>query len=279
LPSLAPAGYEVSRLVRRPSRNPREISWNPYAEVDPEAVSGFEAVIHLSGESIMGRWTKAKKQALRESRVTSTRNLSEALAQATQRPLVLVCASAIGIYGDRGDEVLTEDSTGGTGFLAELSRDWEAASRIAAEAGIRTINIRTGLVLSNKGGALTQMLTPFKLGVGGRVGSGRQWWSWIHIADVVGAVLHGMNTQQLSGPVNLTAPEPVTNADFTRVLAEVLRRPAILPVPALALRLAFGEMAEEVLLSSQRALPKVLQRTDYSFQFTALRQALTDLLR
>jgi hypothetical protein len=247
--------------------------------VDPKIVSGFEAVIHLSGESIIGRWTNAKKQAIRESRVVSTRNLARALIEAKQRPQVFVCASAIGLYGDRGDEVLTESSASGQGFLAELCHEWEAASRTAADAGIRTINPRSGLILSSKGGALAQMLTPFKLGIGGRVGSGRQWWSWIHISDVTGAVLHGIKTEALSGPVNLTSPLPVPNAEFTSVLAGVLRRPAILPVPAFALRLAFGEMANDVLLSSQRVQPEVLERTGYSFRFTGLREALADLLR
>jgi hypothetical protein len=279
LPSLSSAGYEVSRLVRHAPRGSGEISWNPYAKIDPKLVSGFDAVIHLSGESIVGRWTRAKKQAIRESRLTSTRNLATALSQAASRPLVFVCASATGFYGDRGDEILTETSSSGQGFLAELCGEWEAASRITKDNGIRTINIRTGLVLSNKGGALTQMLTPFKLGLGGRVGSGHQWWSWIHIADVIGAVLHGIKTEGIFGPVNVAAPAPVTNADFTRVLAGVLRRPAVVPAPAFALRLAFGEMADEVLLSSQRVQPEVLEHTGYSFQFTDLRLALADLLR
>ncbi len=203
--------------------------------LSPEAVSGFDTVIHLAGESVVGRWTPEKKKAIRDSRVQGTRNLATALARCEVKPRVLVCASAIGIYGDRGDEILREESSAGSGFLPEVCREWEQASGIASEAGIRTVNIRSGLVLSARGGALAKMLTPFKLGLGGRMGSGLQWMSWIHIDDIVGAIQHALDTEsaasRLSGPVNLVSPDAVRNAEFTQVLASVLRRPAFFPVP------------------------------------------------
>jgi uncharacterized protein len=278
LPSLEAQGWQVVRLVRRPARTPSEITWDPLGPLAPELVSNFTAVIHLAGESVVGRWTEAKKKAIRDSRVLGTRNLASALAKAAEPPHVFVCASAVGFYGSRADELLTEDSPGGAGLLAEVSREWEAESRIAADAGIRTVNFRIGLVLSRQGGALEKMLLPFKLGLGGRLGSGRQWWSWIHVADIVGAIEHSLRTETLSGPVNLVAPAPVTNADFTGALAMALRRPAALPMPAFAARLAFGEMADELMLSSQRVKPAKLERTGYTFQFRELRAALQDLL-
>jgi uncharacterized protein (TIGR01777 family) len=289
LPSLESRASRIVRLVRGPAKNADQISWDPSASLPPDAVSGFDAVIHLAGESVVGRWTNAKKKAIRDSRVQGTRNLASALAQSqgqTQgkdRPRVFICASAVGFYGNRGDEVLTEESAAGGGFLAELGRDWEAASRIAAESGIRTVNLRIGVVLSPKGGALAKMLTPFQLGLGGRVGPGTQWWSWIHVDDIVGAIhhildLHINDTESLSGPVNLVAPNPVQNIEFTRLLAAALGRPALLPVPAFAARLAFGEMAQELLLSSQRVTPSKLEASGYSFRFPELRTALEDLV-
>ncbi len=241
--------------------------------------SGFDAVIHLAGETIAGRWTDAKKNAIRESRVLGTRSLAGALARAESRPKVFICASAIGFYGDRGEELLTEDSAQGQGFLPELCREWEQASRIAAEAGIRTVNLRTGLVLSAKGGALAKMLMPFKLGLGGRIGSGRQWWSWIQIDDLVGGIQQALGTESLSGPVNMVAPNAVRNADFTKVLASVLGRPAIFPVPGFALGLAFGKMAaDELFLSSQHVKPAKLEASGYRFQYGDLRGALESLV-
>ncbi len=269
---------EVVRLVRGPAHNSGQISWDPLVALPPAAVSGFDAVIHLAGESVVGRWTEAKKKAIRESRVLSTRNLATALAQCEAKPRVFICASAIGFYGDRGDEVLREESAAGQGFLPAVCCEWEYASRIAAEAGIRTVNIRTGLVLSAKGGALAKMSTPFKLGLGGRLGSGRQWMNWIHIDDLVGAIQHALGTEALSGPVNLVGPNPVRNAEFTEVLAAVLRRPAVFSVPELALRLAFGkEAAEEMLLASQRVEPAKLVASGYEFRFRELRAALEGL--
>ncbi len=242
-------------------------------------VSGFDAVIHLAGESIVGRWTEEKRKVIRESRVQGTRNLAAALARSEAKPRVLVCASAVGFYGNRGDELLREDSPSGQGFLPEVCREWEDGSRIATEAGIRTVNIRIGLVLSAKGGALEKMLTPFKLGLGGRIGSGRQWWSWIHVDDIVGGIQHAMRTESLSGAVNLVAPNAVRNAEFTKVLASVLGRPAFFPVPEFALRLAFGQMAaEELLLASQRVEPSKLRTSGYEFRFPELRAALVNLV-
>jgi len=276
--SFGPLGIEVVRLARGAARNAGQVSWDPLAPLSPAAVSGFDAVVHLAGESVVGRWTADKKKAIRDSRVLGTRHLVAALAQAEVKPRVLVCASAVGFYGDRGDELLREESPSGQGFLPEVCREWEDASRIAGDAGIRTVNIRIGLVLSAKGGALAKMLTPFKLGLGGRIGSGQQWWSWIHVDDIVGGIHHAMRSESLAGAVNLVAPNPVRNAEFTRVLASVLGRPAFFPVPEFALRMAFGKMAAgELLLSSQRTEPGKLLAEGYEFRFRELRGALANL--
>jgi len=247
--------------------------------LSPDVVSGFQAVIHLAGEGIVGRWTEAKKTRIRESRVLGTRHLAAALAKAVHRPQVFISGSAVGYYGNCDDEVLTEDSPSGTDFLSSVCREWEAASRPAADAGIRTVNIRIGLVLSPDGGALQKMLTPFKLGLGGRIGDGSQWWSWIDSQDMVGAIHHIMKTDLLRGPVNLVAPRPVTNNEFTRILAQVLRRPAIFPMPALAARLGFGEMADGLLLASQRVEPTRLVGSGYPFHCTDLQKALRGILK
>jgi uncharacterized protein len=269
---------QIVRMVRGWAQNAGQVSWDPLAPLSPAAVSGFDAVVHLAGESVVGRWTDAKKKAIRESRVQGTRNLAAALAQSEAKPRLLVCASAVGFYGNRGDEVLREESPVGQGFLPEVCREWEDAGRIAAEAGIRTVNIRIGLVLSAKGGALKKMLLPFKLGLGGRIGPGSQWWSWIHVDDIVGAIHHIIHTESFSGPVNLVAPSPARNEEFTRVLASVLGRPALFPMPAFAARLAFGEMAQELLLASQRVVPEKLRASGYTFRFRELRAALEDLV-
>jgi uncharacterized protein len=266
------------RLVRGSPKNADEIHWDPAVPLSTAAVSGFDAVIHLAGESVVGRWTPEKKKAIRESRILGTGNLAKALAHAERQPMLFISASAIGFYGNRGDEVLTEESAEGNGFAADLARDWETASRVAAEAGIRTVNLRIGLMLSAEGGALPKMLTPFKLGLGGRLGSGKQWWSWIHLDDVVGAIRHMMQNESLSGPVNMVAPVPVRNAEFAHVLASVLGRPALFPMPAFAARLAFGEMAEELMLTSQRVEPAKLLKSGYTFRFRELRRALEDLV-
>jgi len=230
-----------------------------------ELVAGHDAVVHLAGESIAGRWTAAKKVRIRESRVNETRRLCEVMAGK-----VLVCASACGFYGDRGDEVLTEDSTMGTGFLAEVCRDWEAACTGTA----RAVNLRSGVVLSGRGGALAKMLLPFRMGLGGVVGSGRQWWSWVALEDVVRVIQLVVENDAWRGPVNVVGPEPVTNREFTKALGRVLRRPTILPMPALAARLAFGEMANEVLLSSGRVQPSRLLAARFKFRFSDLDSAL-----
>jgi uncharacterized protein len=267
------------RLVRGSAKNSSQISWDPLAPLPSQSVSGFDAVIHLAGESVVGHWTNQKKSAIRDSRVLGTRHLARALAQSEVKPRVLICASAIGFYGNRGDEILGEKSPMGRGFLAEVCGEWEDISQIASDAGIRTVNIRIGLVLSPKGGVLGKMLTPFNLGLGGRIGSGQQWSSWIHVDDIVGGIHHAMQTDSLAGPVNLVAPNAVRNAEFTKVLASVLRRPAIFPVPEFALRLAFGKQAaDEMLLASQRVQPGKLGSSGYKFRFRELRPALENLL-
>ena len=254
--------------------------------VPPQMVSGYDALIHLSGESVAGRWTENKKRRIRDSRVISTRNLATAMAKAEKPLQTFACASAIGYYQNRGDELLTEESASGEGFLAELSREWEQATQPAAHAGIRVVNLRIGVVLSPDGGALKQMLLPFRLGLGGRIGSGRQWFSWIHVDDLVAAVLHilGPNASpverrpgRISGAVNLASPHPVTNAEFTRALANAVRRPAILPIPAFLLRLGFGEFADEGLLASLRVIPKKLCENGFAFRYPELAVALEDL--
>jgi len=279
LPSLKTRGYEVTRLVRGAATGEDQISWVPAEPIAPDMVSGFDAVIHLAGESIVGRWTKTKKAKIRDSRVVGTTNLSKALAQAKRKPEVFVCSSAIGYYGDRGNEILNEQSAPGSGFLAEVCRDWEASTQAAAQVGIRTVQIRTGVVLSPEGGALGKMLPPFKMGVGGKIGDGRQWMSWIDVQDMVGAIHHVLKSDLLQGPVNMVAPKPVTNAEFTKTLGSVLSRPAILPMPAFAVKLAFGEMGETVLLGSQRVEPAQLVMSGYPFRFTSLRASLENLLK
>jgi uncharacterized protein len=247
-------------------------------ELSPALVSGFDVVIHLSGESVAGRWTAEKKRRIRESRVVSTQNLSRALAKAERPPSTFLCASAIGYYGNRSDEVLTEESALGTGFLPEVCREWEAATEPAVRAGVRSVNLRFGIVLSQHGGALKQMLRPFRLGLGGKIGSGRQWYSWIHVDDAVSSVMHVLAAGVVSGPLNMTAPNAVTNADFTRALASALKRPAFFTVPTFAAKLAFGEFAEEGLLASARVLPKKLVDTGFEFRYPELSVALAQLL-
>ncbi len=283
LPSLKSSGASVTCLVRigtgsASASGDERIPWDPATPISPEAVSGFDGVIHLAGESIVGRWTAAKKAAIRDSRVVGTRHLAQALAQAKEKPEVFVCSSAIGYYGDRGEEVLKEESAPGTGFLPDVCREWEAATRAAADAGIRTVQLRTGIVLSAKGGALGKMLTPFKMGVGGRVGNGRQWMSWIDMQDMVGAIQHILKTDRLRGPVNVVSPRPVTNAEFTKTLASVLSRPAMLPMPPFAVKLAFGEMGEALLLGSQRVEPAQLVASGYPFRFNDLAASLKSIL-
>src|SRR5579863_3691598 len=279
IPALKSGGYDITCLVRGTASRKDQIQWDPAQPLVPESVSGFDAVVHLAGESIVGRWTEAKKRRIRESRVQGTLRLAEALAQTAQRPRVLISASAIGYYGDRGEETLREDSSSGRGFLPEVCREWEAATEAAAKAGIQTVQVRFGLVLSRSGGALQKMLPPFRMGIGGNMGNGRQWWSWIDIDDLIGAVQHVIKTEALRGPVNVVGPNPLTNAEFTKTLASVLSRPAILPMPAFAARLAFGQMGDELLLGSQKVEAAKLADSGYVFQKPDLRLALEAILK
>ncbi|MCU1302484.1 MAG: hypothetical protein JWQ87_2768 [Candidatus Sulfotelmatobacter sp.] len=279
LPSLRTSGCSVVRLVRGTTTGEGQIAWDPARPLAPEAVSGFDAVIHLAGESIFGRWTAAKKEKIRKSRIAGTLNLARALARAEEKPNVFVCGSAIGYYGDRADELLTEESAPGTGFLAQVCQEWEEATTPAVQADIRTAHLRTGIVLSARGGALGAMLLPFKMGLGGRVGDGRQWMSWIDVQDMVGGIHHILKNDLLQGPVNMVAPKPVTNAEFTGALASVLSRPAILPMPAFAVKAVFGEMGEELLLASQKVEPNKLISSGYPFRHRELRESLQHLLK
>ena len=283
LPTLGANGAQITRLVRPASRHAgvdiHSIPWDPYQPFSPDVVSGFDAVIHLAGETIATRWNEAKKKQIRDSRVIGTQNLAQALAQAKDRPQVFICSSAIGYYGNRGEELLTEQSAPGNDFLADVCQQWEAAARPAAEAGIRTVLVRTGVVLSPKGGALGKMLPPFKMGVGGKIGDGNQWMSWIDVQDLVGAIHLILKSDLLYGPVNMVAPKPVTNAEFTQTLASVLSRPAILPMPAFVVKAVFGEMGETVLLGSQRVEPTQLVSWGYPFRFRTLRSSLENTLK
>ena len=278
---LSAAGHEVVRLVRRaPAPAEKAVRWDPEkGGVDAAGLEGLDAVVHLAGENIAaGRWTAARKAAIRDSRVNGTRLLCDTLAGLSRPPKTLVCASAIGYYGDRGEELLTEDSSPGAGFLPEVCREWEAATEVAARKGIRVVALRIGVVLSPRGGALSRMLPPFRAGLGGVIGNGRQYVSWIALDDLVGVVLHALRSGELRGPVNAVAPVPATNRELTEALGEVLSRPTLFPVPAFALRLALGEMADALLLASARVAPRRLEETGYRFRFPELGAALRHLL-
>jgi uncharacterized protein (TIGR01777 family) len=281
LPTLKSSGWTVVSLVRGTDGNPSsdKIVWDPSQPLAPQIVSGFDAVIHLAGETIMGRWSDEKKKKILDSRVIGTTNLCQALSQAEEKPKVFISGSAIGYYGTRGDEALTEASAPGTGFLAEVAEKWEEATMAAVQADIRTAHIRTGIVLSPKGGALKAMLPPFKLGLGGRTGSGRQWMSWIDLQDMVGAIHHILKNDLIQGAVNLVAPKPVRNADFARTLASVLSRPAIFPMPAFMVKTIFGEMGEALLLGSQKVEPGKLISSGYPFRYRELRASLEGMLK
>ena len=278
--SLTAEGHRVIRLVRsKPLAGQAQVFWDIEAEtVDKAALENLDAVVHLAGESVAGRWTAGKKLRIRESRRKGTRLLSEALAAVANRPRVFVSASAVGYYGDRGKDILSEESPPGTLFLSEVCREWEAATEPAAHSGIRIVNLRIGFVLSPEGGGLAQMLPPFKLGVGGTIGSGRQYMSWVSIHDVVGAVRHVLASNTLDGPVNAVAPNPVTNREFTKTLGRVLKRPTLFPVPAFAARLLLGEMADNLLLASACVLPTRLMASGYQFRARDLQGALQQLL-
>jgi len=278
---LTKGGHRVTRLVRRSPVGSDEVQWDSGEGVqDLSRLEGVDAVVHLAGENIAsGRWTSRRKAEIRRSRVEGTRRLCESLARLARPPKVLVSASAIGFYGDRRDEILREDTPPGTDFLAGVCREWEAATEAASRAGVRVVQVRFGVILSPAGGALKKMLLPFKLGMGGRIGNGAQFMSWITLDDAVGATNHALITGSLVGPVNAVAPAPVTNSEFTRTLARVLRRPALAPMPAFAARLAFGELADALLLSSARVIPTKLEGSGYRFLHLELESALKHLLR
>jgi uncharacterized protein len=279
---LANDGHQLVVLSRRPegaNAIAEVIKWEPGLGPPERRVwEGVEAVIHLAGEPIAAaRWTDEQKRRIRDSRVIGTRHLIAGIREAAERPKVLVSGSAVGYYGNRGDEELDERSASGQGFLPEVSRQWEGEALRAQEMGLRVVMVRTGMVLSANGGALEKMLLPFKLGLGGRIGDGRQWFPWIHIDDIAGIFCHALHSAEVRGPINGVAPELVNNADFTRELAAALHRPVILSAPGFFLKIAMGEMAE-VVLSSQRVIPRVALESGYSFRFPILRSALTDLL-
>jgi uncharacterized protein (TIGR01777 family) len=275
--ALVAEGQLVRRLVRRPVRDAQhEIHWDPAANtIDAGQLVGVDAIVHLAGESLADhRWTEAVKARLRDSRILGTRLLCRTIANLASKPSVLVSASAIGFYGDRGAEIVNESSPPGRGFLAELCQDWEAETRSARDADVRVVNLRLGVVMSRRGGALGKMLTPFKLGLGGVIGSGQQYLSWISLDDVVSAIQFALSSAALAGPVNAVAPQPVTNREFTKTLGRVLRRPTVFPMPAFAARLAFGEMADEMLLGGVRVEPHVLASAGFAFQHPQLELAL-----
>ena len=284
--SCARDGLRVSALVRDTARGAQRLpkatlhAWDGAAGPPPEAAfEGVDVVVNLIGESISsGRWNEARMKRLRDTRVVATRALVDVLRGLPNRPRVLISASGVGFYGDRGDEILTEASEAGKGFAAELSRDWEAEAMKAAEIGMRVVVLRSGLVLSKEGGILRRILPPFRLGLGGKIGSGKQWMPWIHLDDEVGLIRHAMANDAVNGPLNLVAPEPVTNGEFVRTLGEALGRPTALTAPAFALRLAFGAMTDELLLASQRAMPVRTLETGYAFGHSLLRDALVELV-
>jgi hypothetical protein len=281
---LVEEGNQIVVLSRRPesARSDAIVTafrWEPESELPPDAAwEGVEAVIHLAGEPVADRWTSEKKRRIRESRVTGTRNLVDGMKGSASRPKALIAASAVGYYGDRGDEVLNENSGPGRGFLSDVCVEWEGEAARARELGVRVVSVRSGVVLSPSGGALEKMLTPFKLGLGGRLGSGRQWFPWIHIDDIAGIFRHALVTDSLSGPINGVAPGIVTNEEFTRELAAALDRPVFLPVPEFVLSILMGEMAE-VVTASQRVIPQVALETGYKFRHPNLRPSLESLLK
>ncbi len=280
IPELKGRGHQVAELVREAPRD-GEIFWNPEdGKLDATALSGFDTVIHLAGEPIAAkRWTAEQKAKIRDSRVRGTTLLAEAVANLPAPPKTFLSASAIGYYGDRGGEALTEESPAGSGYLPEVCKAWEEATLSAARKGIRVVLLRTGIVLSPAGGALAKMLPPFRMGIGGSLGSGKQYMSWISLDDEVGAILHALDTPPIRGPINLVCPRPVTNTEFTKALGGALKRPTIFPMPAFAVRLAFGEMGETLLLASTRVEPKRLLTSNYRFRYPDLDAALRHLLR
>jgi uncharacterized protein (TIGR01777 family) len=279
--ALEKEGHECFRLVRRAPAAKTEVEWSPDRySIALARIEGFDAVINLAGESIAdGRWTEEKKRRIRESRVKGTKLLGDAVANLTVPPKTFISASAIGYYGNQGDEILTEASPAGDDFLAHVCAEWEQATSLATEKGIRVVNTRFGVILDTKGGALAKMLTPFRMGVGGKIGSGKQWMSWIALDDVIAGIMFALAHDSMQGPVNFVAPNPVTNAEFTKTLGQVLSRPTLFPVPAFVVRLLFGEMGEALLLGSERVAPKRLMSEGYQFQYAQLEGALRKILQ
>jgi uncharacterized protein len=275
IPVLARDDSAITRLVRHAPK-PGEIEWHPNQDqVSTQNLDGFDVIINLAGENLAGgRWTDEHKRKIRDSRVSGTHLLSEAIAKMLVRPRVFVCASATGLYGDRDDEVLDEQSESGGGFLAGVCREWEKACEPATKAGVRVVNLRFGPILAREGGMLSKLLTPFKMGMGGKVGTGKQYISWVALEDAVNAIKLAINDQSMQGPVNVVSPNPVTNEEFTKTLGHVLNRPTALAMPAFAARLAFGEMADEMLLVSQRVLPKKLVGAGFQFHYPELEAAM-----
>ncbi len=272
-------GHRVVKLMRGPASSASTATWNPEArQIDLRRAGNIDAVVHLAGANIAQRWTPEVKRRIRDSRVEGTLLLSDALAKLPTPPKVLVCASATGFYGNRGEEWLDERSAPGHGFLADTCQEWEAAADAARATGIRVVHLRLGIVLTPNGGALAKMLPAFRLGIGGRLGDGRAYWSWIVLNDLIEAILHALVTESLKGPVNAVSPNPITNSVLTETLGRVLRRPAILPVPRFALELLFGEMAREAMLASFRVKPSRLLETGFQFRFPELEPALRHLL-
>src|SRR5437764_7679807 len=275
IPILQSAGNEIIRLVRSDPKA-GEIELHPnHDQLSAQSLEGFDVIINLAGENIAGgRWTDELKRKIRDSRVNGTHLLSEAIAKMSSKPKVFICASATGIYGDRDDEVLDEQSESGGGFLAGVCREWEMATEPASKAGVRVVNLRFGPILAKEGGMLAKLLTPFKMGMGGKVGSGKQYISWIALEDAVNAIKLAIDDQKIHGPLNVVSPNPVTNEEFTKTLGHVLNRPTALAMPAFAARLAFGEMADEMLLTSQKVMPKRLSQAGFQFQYPTLESAM-----
>lgn len=278
VPSLEGDGHEVIRLVRHEPQAPGERLWDPHGEPNPTLVDGADAVVHLAAETISGWWTTRKKERILNSRVRGTQNIATAIARAEHKPKVFLSASGAGYYGHRKDEVMTEQSSVGRGFLAELARDWEAATKPAEEAEVRVVLLRIGVVLSMRGGALPQMIAPFRTGLGGKVGSGKQYWPWITLEDIVGVIKFAIQHEELRGPVNACAPQQTTNKEFTKALGRVLKKPTFFPLPSVVVTLTLGEMGQEALLTSTRAEPAKLKAAGYQFLHPEIEGALLSVL-
>ncbi len=276
---LSKKDIKVCKILREDPEGDA-ISWKPEGgDWDSAFTDGIDGIVHLAGENIAsGKWTKEKKEKIKNSRIEGTKRLCDHILKLPVPPSVFVCASAVGFYGDRGMEFLNESSSRGSGFLPDVCIGWEEAAQTVSVSGIRVVNVRFGVVLSKEGGALAKMLTPFKMGMGGKIGSGKQYMSWVAMDDVTGAIYHALTTDSLKGPVNVTAPNPVTNKEFTNTLGRVLKRLTVMPMPAFAAKLAFGKMANDLLLASTRVAPKKLADSGYKFQYTELESALRHIL-